>query len=541
MALKPVCLLMLWGLTLLIHATSSCIVTCSTDYETLLNCSCSGSMPTHPVTLQVTCSGDDEEVEGSCEVEPPQSWCIIAPKNFDDVTSVGTICSAKVSRQDNGEIMSESPSWGLCDVVKPKPPSNVQVTNTNGVYNITWDSDNQKDCLVYSVRIRESKDLSKHPVLPLFMEKKYIELEHDKLQLHVNYTVDVQAKMCPDNTYHGPWSEWSATAEWRTRASVETEGNNKHWWCIPVGLFLILGIVLLGYLQKPFWQKKLQLITYIPKPDEFFKPLYHNHGGNFKEWVKPVFNEYDYLKINSHVQTMSEKQHDILQWNNEKQSYGEDHETKKGGHFLHMLQPHSNLLLHFQDRDSSQGTSHSEGHISIHTVTLSGEEFEEEVMSQSSVNTLRSFQDGESFGSFEEDNRAHAGYDLGGPQLSSMDRQSGVLPQHENQISNQLSVENINFQPHAQFHEPERLSLDSFASNEQSEDGYPHVDLDTIDSGFVECSSPGASDSNTGENIDSDLFHEHQNLNSNYVKQWMICNTIQEDSSNAENELRETP
>lgn len=255
--------------------------------------------------------------------------------------------------------------------------------------------------------------------------------------------------------------------------------------------------------------------------------------------MKPVFSEYDYLRINSLVPMMSEKQHDILHWNNEKQSYSDDSETKQGGHFLHMLQPPSNLLLNLQDGGSSQGTGHSTGHISIHTVTLSGEEFDEDVMSESSINTLRSYQDGGSFGSFEEDNREHAGYNLGEGQLSRMERQSGISPQHENQIANNLSVENLNFQPRAHFNEPERVSLDSFVSNEQSEDGYPHVDLDTIDSGFVECSSPGVSHSNTTEQMDSDLFHEHKTSNSNYVKQWMICSTIQEDS-NSENELHES-
>ncbi|GLD53129.1 interleukin-21 receptor-like protein [Lates japonicus] len=346
--------------------------------------------------------------------------------------------------------------------------------------------------------------------------------------------------MCPHNLYRGPWSEWSTTTEWRTTGTnVEDEGLGEYLWVSYLGIIPLIVFLLLVYLKRTFLQKKLQLITFIPRPNEFFKPLYHNYEGNFKEWVKPVFSEYDYLRVNSHVQTMSEKQHDILQWNNEKQSYSDDIETKEGGHLLHMLQPHNNLLLHFQNGSSSQGTSHSMGHISIHTVTLSGEEGEDEVMSQGSINTLRSYQNGESFGSFEEDNREHAGYDLEAPQLSRMDRQSGILPQHENQISNELSVENINFQPHAQFNEPERLSLDSFASNEQSEDGYPHVDLDTIDSGFVECSSPGASDSNTGEQMECDLFYDHKNSNSNYVKQWMICNTIQEDSSNSENELHE--
>lgn len=219
-----------------------------------------------------------------------------------------------------------------------------------------------------------------------------------------------------------------------------------------------------------------------------------------QDWVKPLFSEYDYMTTSSQVQMTSEKQPDFLPWNHEKPAYKEDIETRQGGHFLYVLPPHSNSLLFFQDGGSSQGTSHSTGHISIDTVTLS-----------------------------VEDDIEQAGFDLEEDQMAR-----GLLPHHENQISNEL-----NFQLHVQPNEPERVSLDSFASNEPSEDGYPHVDLDTIDSGFGECSSPGASDSNSTEQIDSDSFPEHKSSNSNYVKQWMVCSTIQEDSSNAENELQE--
>ncbi|XP_038566615.1 interleukin 21 receptor, tandem duplicate 1 isoform X1 [Micropterus salmoides] len=547
MALKSVLLLLLWDLHLFIYGvTSLCKVTCSTDYSVSLNCSCAGSVPTHPVILEVKCWYSDGQlnVTGSCEVTPLQSWCIMYPEMLEDVASIGTMCTA--SQQGDHVLMnaSESSSWALSDVVKPPPPFDVQVTNTDGFYNITWNYDPPEDCLTYTVRIRESKDLSKEPAYSLLVEQKHILLDPKKLQPRVNYTVDVQGKYCPGFLYAGPWSEWSSTGEWRTTGtSAEIDGSKGFWWCVPIlpVVLLVLALLLLGYLQKTYWQKKFQLITYIPRANDFFKPLYHNYGGNFKEWVKPVFSEYDYLKINSHVQMMSEKQHDVLQWDNEKQSCSKDNQMKQGGNFLHMLQSHSNSLLLFQDGGSLQGTGHSTGHISIHTVTLSGEEeLEDEVVSQSSVNTLRSYQDGESFGSFEKDNREHAGYDLEEPQMSRMDRQSGRLSHHENQISNGLSVERINFQPRVQLNEPERVSLDSFASNEQSEDGYPHVDLDTMDSGFGECSSPGASDSNIAEQIDSNLFHEHKSSNSNYVKQWMICSTIDEDSSNSENKLHET-
>ncbi|XP_023141975.1 interleukin 21 receptor, tandem duplicate 1 [Amphiprion ocellaris] len=539
MAFKPLFLLLLWGLTCFFHSVASlCNVTCSTDYDTSVNCSCSGLMPTYPVLLEISCKRKlmDAvlEVNGSCVINPPSSWCEMILDTLDDVTSIGSMCTTTVGEQNN-QVMtnSESSTWALSDVVKPSPPFNVQVANMDDFYNITWDS-HKKNLydLAYTVRIRESRDLLKDPVLTLPVNEMYLPLQHKRLEPHVSYTVDVQARVY-STVYRGPWSEFSPSAEWRTTGTAaEVEGIARSWWFVSLPITLLLCLLLLGYFQKPCWQKKLELITYVPKPNEFFKPLYHNYDGNFKEWVKPVFSEYDYLMISSNAQVISETQHDVLQWNNKKQSYTEDSETKQvGGSFVNMLQPPSNPLLHLQDGGSSQGTSHSTGHISIHTVTLSGEEFEEEVSSQSSMNTLRSYQDGESFGSFEEDNRENAGYDSDEPQMNGMARQHDII--------SDLLVENINFEQHAQFNEPERVSLDSFVSNEQSEDGYPHVDLDTIDSGFGECSSPGASDSNTAEHKDSDLFQEHKNSNSNYVKQWMICSTIQEDSGNLENEAHE--
>ncbi|KAF3692291.1 Interleukin-21 receptor [Channa argus] len=536
MAAKPVCLLLLWGLTVFIHdVKSSCNVTCSTDYKVLLNCSCSGSLPTFPVPVEVNCrSYEETEVNGSCEIKPPQSWCAMHLDMLEDVASIGTVCTARVRHYGASEV-SESSTWDLSDVVKPWPPFDVQVKYTDGFYNISWSNNNSvDDCLTYRVCISENNGLSQHQVYSLLADKQFILVDHKKLQQHFNYTVFVQAKMCPENLYQGPWSEWSPTTNWRT-----TGGISGYWCYVFLAIILVLGLLLLGFTQKPYWQKRLQLFTFVPKPSEFFKPLYHNYGGNFKEWVNPVFDEYDYLKINSHLPMTSEKQPDILQWNHEKPSYSEDSEIKQGGHFLHMVQPHCSFFRPLQDDGSSQGTGHSMGHVSIHTVMLSGEEFEEEAMSQSSMNTLRSYQDEESFHSFGEDNREHSGYNLGVINLSGNSRQSGILPQHENQAYNGLSLE-VNFQQLGLFNEPERVSLVSFDSNEHSEDGYPHVDLDTIDSGFAECSSPGASDTSKAEHIVSDLFNEHKNSNSNYVKQWMICSTIQEDSGNSENELQET-
>ncbi|XP_060936596.1 interleukin 21 receptor, tandem duplicate 1 [Limanda limanda] len=544
MALRAVSLLLLWEIALLIHCVTSLgNVTCSTDYEVSLNCSCSG-ITTYPILLQVSCqySGDENEVvSDSCEIKWPRSWCVMSPEGLDDVASVGTNCTATASHQGDQELTKEtqSSSWDLSKVVKPQPPSGVRVTNTDGYYNISWahHNQNQNDCLRYWLRIRESKHPSKAPVHSIGpLDRQYFPLSHSELQPGVNYTVDVQAQMCPNYFKQGPWSEWSAAVDWRTEEDpVEDEGMNGYSWLFLLPIIPVFCIFL-WYFKKLFLTKRLKVVTFIPRANLFFEPLYHDHGGNFKEWVKPLFSEYDYLRMDSRVQLMNEKHYDVPQRSEEKKSFREVNQASNGGHFLHVLQPQSNLLLPFHGDGSSQGTGHSAGHVSIHTVTLSGEEYEEEAMSQSSVNSLASFQDAESFGSFEEVDSEHAGYDSEGPQL---DRQGAMSPEHENKMSIVLSeVGKIHFQPRAEFNEPERISLDSFTSNEQSEDGYPRVDLDTIDSGFAECSSPGASD--TAEHLDSDLFQEQKNSNSNYVRQWMICNIIQEDASNSDCELRET-
>ncbi|KAM4736515.1 interleukin 21 receptor, tandem duplicate 1 [Anableps anableps] len=486
MAPPPLILSLLWGLTLSIGGATAtvCNVTCTTDYIRMLNCSCSGSAPALPVLLNVTCRTYDMDIKVSCKIEPPQSWCTIY-EDLNSVASVGTTCTTIASQfgVEDFVVFSESSSW----------------------------------------------ELSSDQIFEELASMEYFVLDQEHLQPSTSYIVDVQAKICPGEYIEGPWSEWSSGAEWSTEtASPDVKGINIYWIYISMAIIFILALLLLGYLQKPFWQKKLRMITFIPRPNEYFKPLYQNYEGNFKEWVKPVFNEYDYLKISTCVM-LSEKQSEILNLSNEKPSYSENNEVKSGDDFPHPPQLPNNLLMTFQDSSTSQGTIHSTGHISIHTVTLSGEEFEEEVTSQSS---LRSYQDGESFGSFDDTNREHAPYDLGESQASRMEQLSGISLR-ENQIANDLIMEDQNFQRDGEFNEAERVSLNSFASNEQSEDGYPHVDLDTIDSGFGECSSPAASDSN------SNSFPEDKHLNSNYVKQWMICSTIQEDTSNVNNELNE--
>lgn len=83
----------------------------------------------------------------------------------------------------------------------------------------------------------------------------------------------------------------------------------------------------------------------------------------------------------------------------------------------------------------------------------------------------------------------------------------------------------------------EALSLDSFSSNENSDYGYPQIgiDLDTIDSGFLEsdCSSPVSSECEGGERMDTSLLGGTVGTHSNYVKQWMAFMPTTGENSNS--------
>ncbi|XP_028327082.1 interleukin-21 receptor-like [Gouania willdenowi] len=446
-------LLKLLGFTLCLHNVASfCSHSCSTDYMETVNCSCTASpLPVQasplPVHVQVVCSGEDLNVSSSCEILLPLTWCSMLLDDLDSVASVGTQCTSTMTQHDSD--MAESKNWSLADVVKPAAPFDVTVTNIQSFYNISWNDTNpEKHCLTYRVRLRERPHPKKDSAQSFTTEQRSLLLAKRALCPRVDYVVDVQARMCPDYLYQGPWSEWSAAAAWRVEeeedgAPVECHEADWTWWHICLPVVVVLVLLLMGFRFTPCWQRKLEVIAYIPQPGDFFKPLYHSYGGNFKEWVKPVFSEYDYL----HVASSSPCSLGLKQ---NLSGYG-DGEDEGELHHHPLPQP-----------SDDGGTSPS---ISLHTVVLSGDHLQQEVL----VGSIQDHQEG--------------------PQRSS--RSSVQRPQ-----------------------EPERVSLDSFVSTDPSEDSYPHMDLDTVDSGFGESSDPHQEDPEDQKN--------RENQKSNYVRQWVI-------------------
>lgn len=203
-----------------------------------------------------------------------------------------------------------------------------------------------------------------------------------------------------------------------------------------------------------------------------------------------MFKECDYFMVAPHVQLKAE--HDVLQWTCEKQS---SKDKRSGPSFLQL-----------QAQDSP-----GVGRLLIHTVTVSGEEEDGSV--HTSAAAPGRDRDRGRFQPLVEDMKEAAGCGLG--------EAAGVfVPVLQRRGSGDSSGENPPLPLHLRFFLEERASLDSLVLNEQSEDGYPHVDLDTIDSGFGELSSPGAEQT-------PPQLQQLGNLQSNYVKQWVVCETAE--------------
>uniref|UniRef100_A0AAY4CTH9 Interleukin 21 receptor n=1 Tax=Denticeps clupeoides TaxID=299321 RepID=A0AAY4CTH9_9TELE len=421
---------------------------CATDFISTVNCSSSGAPPDNCV-VEVECRSDDDDViNGSCEIGPSQHWCTMQPDKFDLVVCFNTNCTGRVksiNRQRGTETSQDLAMWKL---LKPRPPFNLTLTEVSGGFNLTWSTVYTGDDnfllsghLVYHVRLRTGSLEVKSPLFYKLEEDRRFQLiERDGLQNCVTYLADVKATVKP-GMFRALWSDWSSGVELRTVDNVL-----QNWAYL--SLLMVVPVVVICV---KMWAKKPLLFHYIPNPEQFFKPLYHTYEGDFKKWVGPVLtlNNFDVPEKSTSLQVVSEK------------TPGPPRPYFFGA--------------------DSHGADCSAGHISIDTVTVSGEE------------------------------------DGGGRALGA-ENQRAERPAPGRDEEDWLPQEDV-----------EAISLSSYSSSEHSEDGYPRVglDLDTIDSGFLEsdCSSPGF---DGGERAEMALLKEVEGPHSNYVKQWIAFPAAQE-------------
>ncbi|XP_043090926.1 interleukin 21 receptor, tandem duplicate 1 [Puntigrus tetrazona] len=488
-----------------------CGVTCTTDFISMLNCSKSDSAGTALCHVVADCRDELESVNGSCAIKSPESWCTMEPVDMDMIMSFDTNCSITVTQMvRRGDGNTETPTKShtekivLYKSVKPKQPFNLNIAKMNGNFNLTWDVDYKDHALYkklyYRVRLRNKSDPDKMAqIYTLQQNQQSMVIIGEKLLPGSQYVAEVQVAVHP-SSFTSAWSEWSNSVEWTSDSS-----QSEQYYFLLLALPVVL-VVLLVYSGKLGGIKKLSLWQHIPSPHEYFTPLYHTYQGDFKRWVGPVltFNSFDVLEKSTTLQVLCEKQ----------QNESSEEPANRTGERDFGPAGQNSSKLYFLG-SNSQGIAHSGGHISMDTVTVSGQEgVMADWSGDSHRRSLEDFLHGKDANqrAAEMDDRQPLVQD-GRRSLQGSDFDDWHLQEHD--------LENM-----------EQVSLASYSSNEQSDDGYPQMglDLDTIDSGFLEsdCSSPSAFDGN--EQIETSSLDGVGRSHSNYVKQWVAFTSVQVDA-----------
>ncbi|XP_018590416.1 interleukin-21 receptor-like [Scleropages formosus] len=537
--------LTLWGL--LQHTTWACSVSCSTDYISSLNCTCADQVPAYPYAFVATCWEEDDHVNSSCEIVAPKQWCILELDSR-EVISADTQCTIRGMSAEDKWTTEENNTVHIIlqKHIKPQPPFNLTLTENENNFTVSWEMAYTpvlnyylNNFLIYRVRIRAKDDSEKDPgkQFTIREDRRYLEVLHSSLEHGKTYVVDVQARPSVHFSTSGYWSEWSPAVEVHIKYLGDEapnwndqQGEQNYWSYISLVLGLVTCTVVFCCGRK-IWLHKAHLCSYIPSPEGYFKPLYCMHGGDFTKWVGPafVFGEFDFLEKNMVLPVVNVKQSNLIP-KCETESWENGAACSKGdksldSSFLGMLSPQGQSFL--DSNSGSQATESSRGGISIDTVTVleEGEEEAEEEGGSGQGGSWHSYRGIFAYPSFR------VGENPGGEGKALL----GADPKREAVISGgrmtdgegipggrpaPLGLYDLEWSLANRASELERLSLDSFGSGERSEDGYPNVvlDLDTIDSGFLEsdCSSPVRSDFG-----DKDEEAEEQQSHSNYVKQWV--------------------
>ncbi|KAG9349862.1 hypothetical protein JZ751_026215, partial [Albula glossodonta] len=486
-------------------STCNCNVTCTTDYISSLNCSCTGPELTSSYHLEAQCNdeGDDEVIISvSCNIASPQRWCTLELDPDELPIGADTKCTV-LAKHSNLE-QDHSADVKLYENIKLQPPFNISLTESNGSYTVSWemaytDGSYLNNYLIYRVRFR-IKGGTKQDHQPVYEDRRYLEIPRSYLKKGKEYIVDVQARVNPSRISAGFWSEW-------TPAEVRS-GEDDMRYCL---LLLIMVPCVLCIFGGRLWLRKVHV--YIPSPEGFFKPLYNACDGDFKIWAGTAFtfNESDFQERNM----VSENQVKSLKRLCEGEEEANASMTSLGGSSIPFLASHSTSKQSTQGGSCSQDPDSSVGHISIDTVTVLGEE------SPSSGGLRGSFRD--SHGNCFTYPHFIPGGSTASEHVSLLGLVSGGAEGYRGSptrlvLDGELCLLN-------EGNEPDQSSLESFSFTERSEDGYPRVmlDMDTIDSGFLdsECSSPIHSDLDVKEQMDAAVLAEAQRSHSNYVKQWV--------------------
>ncbi|XP_008938415.1 PREDICTED: interleukin-21 receptor [Merops nubicus] len=181
-----------------------------------------------------------------------------------------------------------SKGFYMSDNVKPQPPFNLTAVFSEG-YNISWETIYQNphfyflnEELEYELRYKRRTDTwETQKTKAVHEDKRTLVILPWELQVNTEYEFQVRARPREDTNYRGFWSEWSPPLTLKTSPAAVTHTAGMGW-------LLLIGVVAITASITTFLAKQLSLwkkMACIPDPAPFFKPLYLVHNGDFKKWV----------------------------------------------------------------------------------------------------------------------------------------------------------------------------------------------------------------------------------------------------------------
>uniref|UniRef100_A0A8C4KUK4 Interleukin 21 receptor n=1 Tax=Dromaius novaehollandiae TaxID=8790 RepID=A0A8C4KUK4_DRONO len=461
--------------------------------------------------------------------------------------------------------------------VKPQPPFNLTAVFSEG-YNISWETIYQNspfyflnEELEYQLRYKRRNDTwETQKTKAVHEDKRTLVILPQELQGNTEYEVQVRARPREDTGYRGFWSEWSSPLTLKTSPAVTQRAGTG--WLLLFAVVAMIAASVTAFLakQQSLWKK----VACIPDPASFFKPLYLVHNGDFKKWVgvshtKMTLDFFEWGIVLPEVLEVYSVRHPNSISQEELSELKKDPPCKPCVSCL--TAPGQDSQSPLSSVNSSSGTQdRSYGHLSIDTVTVA-DEFTP-CNSQCNCNRMHRGHEHTNDGdgsagetgypkvNVDDDERERSS-DLLLADLSTQDKilasgsvstdhlRSASAPAHQKVERalergmgsilealclhpNQWDLENPASlpSPDGESVSYSEGSCDFFPQSARAGDSYPMIclDLDTIDSGFVDsdCGSPVDCefDQNSQTNCGSlPLEQEGEDFPRSYVKQWVSC------------------
>ncbi|NXN93311.1 IL21R protein, partial [Rhinopomastus cyanomelas] len=575
--------LWLQSISLLLFQYTTCDenLTCFVDYVQTLSCVLRNDLGVSSYRLTATWSPDEdqENTVAACDLLPAVSFRTRSHTQYTctvDMTEL--LADVKVQVDVTGTVDRQrvlSKGFYMAESIKPQPPFNLTAVFSEG-YNISWETIYQSSSyyflneeLEYQLRYRRRADpWESQKTKAVHEDRRTLVILPRELQASTEYEFQVRARPREGTFYHGFWSEWSSPLTLRTSPAAVTQTGGTGWLLL-FGVLMAVSASVTTFLakQRRLWKK----VACIPDPAPFFKPLYLVHNGDFKKWVgasrvKMTLDFFEWGIVLPEVLEVYTKppSNNTLQQELRELSKGQPCKPCVSG----MAVPGQDSPSLLSGVSSSSGTrDRSYGHLSIDTVTVA-EEFTCDCQCRCGPACW-----GHEHTNREDSSAGERGY----PKVTTDDEDRRVASaSHVADLSTQdkvLASGSVSTEPlrstsvpayqqaegaseggvcsilEALCLQPDQWDLEnpgslpspdgeSVSCSEVSCDFFPHIarpddsypmicmDLDTIDSGFVEsdCGSPADSafEPNSQTNRVS-LPLEWEELPRSYVKQWVSC------------------